>query len=80
MKFIIICEDDGNANPRSWTFSISEPTRNHANMVEKHIKTQAKTSTIKKLRKASLIFKAFREGTNEVFVGGCHLRDCYYES
>lgn len=29
---------------------------------------------------ASLIFKAFREGADGVFVGGCHLGDCHYDS
>ncbi len=28
----------------------------------------------------SFIFKAFREGADGVFVGGCHLGDCHYES
>lgn len=37
MKFTITCGgvNDGNASPQGWTFSTSEPTRNHANMVEK---------------------------------------------
>ncbi|AEF96737.1 methyl-viologen-reducing hydrogenase delta subunit [Methanotorris igneus Kol 5] len=28
----------------------------------------------------SLVLKAFREGADGVFVGGCHLGDCHYDS
>nr|WP_295619846.1 hydrogenase iron-sulfur subunit [uncultured Methanobrevibacter sp.] len=28
----------------------------------------------------SLIFKAFREGADGVFVGGCHIGDCHYDA
>ncbi|AAM01485.1 hydrogenase iron-sulfur subunit [Methanopyrus kandleri] len=28
----------------------------------------------------SLVLKAFREGADGVFVGGCHLGDCHYQS
>jgi len=29
---------------------------------------------------ASMILKAFHDGADGVFVGGCHLGDCHYES
>lgn len=29
---------------------------------------------------ASMILKAFREGADGVFVGGCHIGDCHYDS
>ena len=28
----------------------------------------------------SMVFKAFEEGADGVFVGGCHIGDCHYES
>ena len=28
----------------------------------------------------SMIFKAFQEGADGVFVGGCHIGDCHYDS
>ena len=28
----------------------------------------------------SLVFKAFKEGADGVFVGGCHLGDCHYDA
>ena len=27
----------------------------------------------------SMVFKAFQEGADGVFVGGCHIGDCHYE-
>lgn len=29
---------------------------------------------------ASMVFKAFRDGADGVFVGGCHMGDCHYDS
>ncbi len=29
---------------------------------------------------ASMILKAFRDGADGVFVGGCHIGDCHYDS
>lgn len=29
---------------------------------------------------ASMIFKAFKEGADGVFVGGCHMGDCHYSA
>ena len=28
----------------------------------------------------SMIFKAFKEGADGVFVGGCHMGDCHYDA
>ena len=28
----------------------------------------------------SMIFKAFQEGADGVFVGGCHIGDCHYDA
>ncbi len=28
----------------------------------------------------SLVFKAFKEGADGVFVGGCHIGDCHYDA
>jgi F420-non-reducing hydrogenase iron-sulfur subunit len=29
---------------------------------------------------ASMVLKAFREGADGVFVGGCHIGDCHYDA